>query len=88
MSGDGDSEVLSDERERGAELAECLASSFERLAATYREIANDSPSAEKRSRLLMHAARLQQRAEHELSEAARFREIISREHADTPVLPR
>jgi hypothetical protein len=67
--------------ERGAELAEWIASSFERLAATYSEIAEETRAPEKTSRMLTHAARLRKRAEHERSEAARFREVVSRAKA-------
>ena len=82
VNSDGEFELISaPDRRRGAELAEWIASSFERLAATYREIAEETRSPEKTSRMLTHAARLRKRAEHERSEAARFRQVGNRASA-------
>jgi hypothetical protein len=46
---------------------------LERLAATYRSMAEGVTTPDKTARLLGHAARLDQRADFEHSEAARLR---------------
>jgi len=58
---------------RGAELAELVASSYERLAATYASMAEQARSREKTNRMLEHVARLQVRAGRERADAEPFR---------------
>ena len=62
---------------RFAEVAESLASSFDRLAATYRRMASGAHSRDKTARLLGHATRLEDQARHERDEAVRLRQIVN-----------
>jgi hypothetical protein len=52
-----------------------VASSYERLAATYVTMAEQARSPEKTKRILDHVARLQDRAGRERADAERFRQI-------------
>jgi len=60
---------------RFAEMAESVACTLERLAATYRWMAGQTHSNEKTERLLGHVTRLENLVEHERTEAARMREF-------------
>jgi hypothetical protein len=63
---------------RFAELAESVAFTLERLAATYRLMARQARSNDKTARLLAHVARLENLVEHERAEAARLRQLPER----------
>ena len=54
---------------RSADLAEAIASTFERMAATYRAMAEGARSPDSSKRLLGHAARLENRADLERAAA-------------------
>ena len=56
-----------------ADVAESIATTFDQVAATYLRMVDGTCSPEKRQRLLGHAARLQERADHERHEAGRLR---------------
>ena len=58
---------------RSADIAEAIASTFEHVAANYKRVAHSTRSPEAATRLLGHAVRLEQRAEHERAEADRLR---------------
>ena len=79
MSAPGDLERAqqrnADTAHRCAEVAESTGSRLEQLAATYRMVAEGTRSPETKTRMLMHAVRVERRAEHERADAARFRHI-------------
>ena len=60
---------------RTAEVAESLVSTLERLADTYRWMAEGTRSPDKARRLREHVARLEHRADEERAEVVRLRGI-------------
>jgi hypothetical protein len=61
---------------RLAEMADSVAFTLERLAATYQRMAREARSKDKTARLLAHVARLENLIEHERAEATRLRQLL------------
>ena len=75
-------DVARDGAEMSAQLAESVAGSFERLADTYRRMADRAYSPDKAVRLRGHVTRLEYRAGRERTEARRIRSQIELRSGD------
>jgi hypothetical protein len=62
--------------DHSAEVAVSIAFTFERLAATYRRMAERTHSRHEAARLLGHVARLEDEAKHERLEAIRLQHLV------------
>ena len=83
MAGEPDPPMLSHSMavvvQMSSDAAESVASTFERVAATYRRMADGPRGPHASARLLAHAAHLEERAEVERAAAARLRRMLERE---------
>ena len=71
-----------DRADRAARLAESVACAFDRLAGTYRRMADYTDSPDKATRLRGYITRLEHRADRERAEARRFRTRVEPRSGD------